>query len=58
MNEFKIESIQNRPDAVRTIRLSGPFTLNLGITKLLRPFAPEHITIFLERQTLALSPGP
>jgi anti-sigma B factor antagonist len=27
MNEFKIESIQTRPDALRTIRLSGPFTL-------------------------------
>ena len=26
MNEFKIESIQTRPDA-RTIRLTGPFTL-------------------------------
>ena len=26
MNEFKIESIQTRPD-VRTIRLTGPFTL-------------------------------
>jgi anti-sigma B factor antagonist len=27
MNEFKIESIQTRPDAVRTLRLTGPFTL-------------------------------
>ena len=27
MDEFKIESIQTRPGAVRTVRLTGPFTL-------------------------------